>query len=347
MFSKNLKYYRLLKGMSKKELAKQVNITPMAITNYENGDRYPDMDIMKRIAKCLEVKVSDFLEVRNENIVFSHNEFRKNTSLSKENQELIHESVEEYFSRFMNIVEILGGEVMPPFSKIHATKITNNIDEDAKKLREYLGFAQEGPLEDLVGKLENKGFLIMFKSIDNNLFSGINGTVNGRPYIMINENMSPERQRSTLGHELAHIIFDWSNVNMSEKEIENYATAISGAFLFPKSDVIRELGIHRTSISKDMEFVAKEYGISMFLIAKRAELSNVVSQKVAKDFYIFASKQGWRKKEPNRIPPEKAYLFNQLVYRAVNEKEISIQKGAELLKVPYNQVAENCCFVGE
>ena len=35
MFGKNLKSYRLRKQMSKKELAIKVNVTPMAITNYQ------------------------------------------------------------------------------------------------------------------------------------------------------------------------------------------------------------------------------------------------------------------------------------------------------------------------
>ena len=50
MFSKNLKYCRLKSSLTKKELAIRANITPMSITYYENGDRVPSMDIMKRLA---------------------------------------------------------------------------------------------------------------------------------------------------------------------------------------------------------------------------------------------------------------------------------------------------------
>ena len=64
----------------------------------------------------------------------------------------------------------------------------------------------------------------------------------------------------------------------------------------------------------------------------------------AKDFYFYASKHGWRKNEHSRIKDEKTSLFEQLVYRAISEDEISIQRGAELLKIPYAQVAGNCCF---
>ena len=77
MFSKNLRYYRLKNSMSRAELAKQSGLTPMAITNYENGTRNPSMEVLKSLANVLGVKISDFLAVRNENIVFSHGEFRK------------------------------------------------------------------------------------------------------------------------------------------------------------------------------------------------------------------------------------------------------------------------------
>ncbi len=57
-----------------------------------------------------------------------------------------------------------------------------------------------------------------------------------------------------------------------------------------------------------------------------------------------ASKAGWRKNEPTQIERERPALFEQLVYRAINENDISFQKGAELLKVPYDEIVSKCCF---
>ena len=90
--------------------------------------------------------------------------------------------------------------------------------------------------------------------------------------------------------------------------------------------------------------LCKEYGVSMALLVKRAQLANVITQALYTDYNIQASKAGWRKNEPTRIEREKPHLFEQLVYRAVNEQEISVQRGAELLKVPYNHVVEHCFF---
>ncbi len=343
MFSKNLKFYRLRKHMSKKELAERANVTSMAITNYEKGDRKPNMEILRSLASALEVRVSDFLAVRNENIVFMHGEFRKNSSLSNTQQEYIRECVEEYFSRFMTAVEVLGGDVLPDAPVCHMIPLSQDPEINACALRKHLGFAQDGPIENLIGKLENKGILIYECSIENDQFSGMNGFVNSRPFIVLNPQMSPERNRSTIVHELAHLMFVWPE-SMDDKEIEKMATAIGGAFLFPESDAKRELGIRRSAITRDMVLVAVEYGISMMLLTKRAELNHIITASAAKDFYIKASKAGWRTNEPSRIEKEKPVLFEQLVYRAVNEKEISVQRGAELLKIPYNNVLSMLCY---
>lgn len=346
MFNKNLKYYRLKKHMTKKDLASKCGLSPINITYYEDGTRKPSMENLKLLAKALDVRVSDFLAVRNENLVFTHGEFRKTSALRKADQEFVRESVEEYFSRFFSAVELLGGEVLPEPPECHTIVLSGDAEKDSINLRRHLGLASDGPIDDLIGVLENKGILIFACKIDNDKFSGMNGFVNDRPYIVINGNMSTERNRSTIVHELSHLMFMWPE-NMEEKELEKYATAISGAFLFPKQDAIRELGIRRREISKDMEIVCKEYGISMYLLVKRAQLSSIISKEVEQNFYIRANQYGWRKKEPTRIEAEKPFLFEQLVYRAVNEQEISVQRGAELLQMPYTKVVEQCCFNGD
>lgn len=343
MFSKNLKYYRLKNNLSKKELASRISVTPMAITNYESGSRQPDMDILKRLAGVLGVRVSDFLATRNENLVFAHGEFRKNSTLQISQQEYVRESVEEYLGRFFSVVDLLGGEVLPKAPDCHAVPMSGAVEADATAMRKHLGISLEGPIDDLIGTLENKGILVYVCDIPNDKFSGMNGFVNNRPYIIVNGRMSPERNRSTIAHELAHLIFDWPD-DLPESSIENMATAISGAFLFPQNDALRELGVRRRSVSKDMILVCKEYGISMMLLVKRAQIAGIISESVAKSFYIEASKHGWKKNEPHRIAPEQPLLFEQLVYRAVNENDISIQKGSELLRIPYAEVVKHCCF---
>ena len=342
MFGKNLKYYRLKKGLSKRKLAEILNISPMSITHYENEDRTPDMDTIKALAAALDVRVSDFLVSRSANLTFRHAEFRKNASLPEKTQELAREEVEGYLSNFMTVVDILGGDVLPDAPECHVIPLAEDDEQNAVSLRRHLGFSKDGPIEGLIGQLENKGILFCeFRG--GSAFSGMNGFANERPFIVVNPMMTAERNRSTIVHELSHLMFAWPE-SMPEQEQEKRATAISGAFLFSRSDAIRELGPRRTAVSRDMVDVAMEYGISMMMLAKRAEIIGIISKSAAQAFYRRASRMGWRTNEPPRIPAERPSLFRLLVYRAVNEEEISPQRGAELLGVSCEQVAAMCRF---
>ena len=343
MLGKNLKYYRLKNHMTKKALADAVGVSPMAITNYENDDRKPNMDTIKKLSNALHVRVTDFLANAGGELTFSHGKFRKGSRLGALTQEYIRETVEEYFGRFFQVVSFLGGiQVLEPAPSIKKLAWTDDAEDAAENLRKYLGLPVSGPIDNLVEVLENKGILVLFIDIEDDSFSGINGTVNGIPYIAINGNMSPARIRSTIVHELSHFVYEWPD-DLTDKEEEKYATAISGAFLFSRADAFRELGYKRSYISKAMEMTCKEYGISFFLLVKRARLCGIINDSVEKEFYINASKAGWRKNEPDwGIPKEEPTLFKQLVYRAVSEDEISVQKGAELLNTSYDSVADAC-----
>ena len=345
MLGKNLKYYRLKNNMTKKALADAIGVTPMAITNYENGDRNPNMDTLKSLANALNIKVTDFLANTGGELQFSHGKFRKGSKLGVMNQEYIREAVEEYFGRFFQVVSFLGGQrILEPVPEIKKIPWMDDTENAAKELRKYLGISINGPVPNLVEILENKGILVLFIEVDSDYFSGMNGTVNGIPYIVINRTMSAARIRSTIVHEVAHFVFDWPE-NLTDKDEEDLATAISGAFLFPKEDAYRELGYKRSAISKAMTMTCKEYGISIYMLVKRARLCEIINDSVEKVFYIRASKAGWRKAEPDwGIQKEEPNLFEQLVYRAVTEEEISVQKGAELLKTSYDAVA-NACFI--
>lgn len=336
MFGKNLKYYRLKNQMSKKELAIAIASSPMSITHYENGSRKPELSIIKKLAEVLNVSILDFMAIRDGEHHYVHGEFRKNSALNKTEQEYIYESVEEYFDRFFTVIEILGGEVLASYPVYHSLQMTGDFEKDAQALRKHLSFAPSGPIKDIIGAMENKGLLIYLCEIENDNFFGMNGTVDERPYIVINSKMSAERQRSTLVHELVHIFFI---ANKTDKELEKYINAVTGAFLLPEEDAYRELGYRRTSVTSDFALIAKEYGVSIQLVAKRAEILKIVTTDSLKDFYInILPSLGGRKNEVSRIPLEETNLFLQLVIRAIAQDEISIQRGSELLKMPFDKV---------
>lgn len=345
MFGRNLALYRLRKNLDKKELALRVGVTPRAISRYEHGGSPPDIGIVRKLAAALDVDVADFLVPRNESLVFRHAEFRKQGAFPQKRQEYVRNLVEERFSRFLDVAGFLGGDVLPDFPAIHSLRLQDDPEKSAELLRRHLNLSVEGPVHNLIGLLENKGVLVLAEELDDRAFCGMNGTVDGRPYVVVNGIMHAARMRTTLAHELAHLMFAWPE-SMPERQIETLATAIAGAFLLPAADARRELGPKRTKVSNDMAGVCVEYGLSMFLLAKRARICDIISANAERRFYIEASRMGWRTGEPERFPREVPQLFKQLVCRAVCENEISPQKGAELLRMPIGTLMECCSFSG-
>ena len=82
----------------------------------------------------------------------------------------------------------------------------------------------------------------------------------------------------------------------------------------------------------------------MSMLVKRAEVCNIINKKTAGDFFIYTRQRGIYKHETSIIPAEEPSLFKQLVYRAITENGISLQKGAELLKTSYDDIKKHCYF---
>lgn len=336
MFDKNLKYFRLKNNLSMSELAKMSGLSKMAISYYEKGERTPDMNTLKKLAEVLNINIMDFMLVRNDKLIFQHGAFRKNSRLNKSKQEYMREEIEEYFNRFYNIVNILGEKVLPEAPSTGVLVLSDDNEVNARALRGLLKLSLVGPIGNLVNIVENNGVLVYQHVVNGGTYSGMNGSIDGRPYIAVNVGMSSERQRFTIAHELAHIFFDWSSVD--ESICESLCNLIAGSFLFPSDDALRELGVKRRSLSCDLKITAVEFGISVQCLAYRARELKIINETAYREFNILVSKLGWRKGEPSRIELEVSNLFRQLVFRAIAEGEISIQKGAELLRVSFSEV---------
>lgn len=60
MFHKNLKTLRLKKGLSQKQVADYLNISPQSISKWEKGDALPSIEFLPNLAKCLSCEINDF-----------------------------------------------------------------------------------------------------------------------------------------------------------------------------------------------------------------------------------------------------------------------------------------------
>lgn len=336
MIGKNLRYFRLLAGLSQEELAKRLGITKMAISNYENDKRDVDSKMLIKIADELRIKAANLLMSDSYPLEITYGQFRKKANVSEAKTELLFETINRKLGNINEIINILGNNVLPNISITNKDEFVD-AEKAAKKIRNFLSLSEFGPVGNITDVIENKGIIICELKVTDDWFAGINGTVNGRPYIAVNKNMPAERQRFTLIHELAHILFDFKN-NENEEKIVNQ---ISGSFFFPKEDVIRELGAFRTDIRFDLRCLQREYGISMQSVLLRAKQVGVINENTYLSHQKWLSKLGLRKDEKSGLIPENSDSFNKLVNRGVSEGIINENKASELLGYQYSPTITN------
>ena len=56
-----LKAARINKGFTQKEAAKKIGIRVDTLSNYERGNTYPDIPILKKIEKVIEIGYNDII----------------------------------------------------------------------------------------------------------------------------------------------------------------------------------------------------------------------------------------------------------------------------------------------
>ena len=337
MVGRNIRYYRQLKKMSQEALAQAVGVGKMAISNYESGKRSPDYSTSRKLANALGVTLGMLLAQADTGIAIQHGAFRKQSALTEPQQKIILGKADRYLERLFEVVSFVGDSVLPE-APVYERVFASDCESAGQYLRRILGLAPDGPVGNITDILENHGFIICPVAFEERGFSGNSGTVNGRPYIAVNVSMPGERQRFTLIHELAHLVFLLKDEHSEERMVDE----IAGAFLLPQGDILRELGPRRSDIRGDLRYIQREYGISMAAIVMRAHQIGIIAKATYESTMKWLSANGLRMDEKSGILPEKTHLLEQLTSRAVAEDEIGISKAAELLEMSVPDVRMLC-----
>ena len=86
MFHENLKNLRLKKGLSQKQLADHLNISPQSISKWEKGIALPSIEFLPPLADCLCCEINDFFANNSKSISFEYRSI--NTFLRLEYDEI-------------------------------------------------------------------------------------------------------------------------------------------------------------------------------------------------------------------------------------------------------------------
>jgi Zn-dependent peptidase ImmA (M78 family)/DNA-binding XRE family transcriptional regulator len=334
IFAERFKSARLMKGFSLQELANTLDnqLSRQALHRYEKGEVIPDSDKINLLSKALNVTPDYFF--RETKVELGEIEYRRLSKMPQKEASVIKEKTKEYLSRYLELEEILGldNEFNNPLANFGAVTTSNQINNAAKTLREKWGLGSNSAISNVVELLEDKNIKVVKLDVDED-FDGLQTYVNGNiPVIAYNvkKTNKPDRIRFTILHELAHLLLNFGNV--TEKQKETLCHQFAGAMLLPEETIKAELGNHRNKLSTmELANIKKQYGISMQAIAMRARDCGIINEHYTKQFFFIFKQMNWRIDEPyDYAGVEESNRFEQLLFRALIEEQISMSKAASL-----------------
>ncbi|HSB05284.1 MAG TPA: XRE family transcriptional regulator [Thermodesulfobacteriota bacterium] len=340
MLGDRIKQARIGKGLSLRGLAEKTGnyISAQVIHKYELGKAMPGSDVLIHLAKALDIKVEYFFRPESVQVTLSPPAYRKRRAVSLKHLQSMRAMAKEWVERYLEVESLfpdnrfMGGKIPAPVQRI--IKKINDVENLAVILRKLWVLGTD-PIENLTEVLEDHGVKVVMLEGEEE-FDGLSCWANDKiPVILLKKGLSGDRQRSSLAHELGHLIMDVSS-NVDE---EKAAFRFSGAFLVPEEVVYQELGRQRNTIDLgELVMLKKKYGMSMQQWIYRTRDLSVISESRAIELFRLFRLKGWHRNEPGEpVPPEEPGRFKRLILQAVTEGLISPVRAAEFLGKPFNE----------
>lgn len=350
MFGERLKLARMRAGYSLRRLESALGhkVSAQAIGKYERGEMMPGSDVLFTLAKVLGVSLEYLLSDQVE--ALEEVEFRKLASTGARARARVEALVIDHLQRYLAIEEILDLDS----AQWHAPPCDDRFlgeESDGETLADDLRKEWKlgiDPIPNMTSLLEDRGIKVMIMALPQGV-SGLTCLVrrprqkSRLPVIVVNRDVSLERRRLTIAHELAHRLID----EKSPVNHEKASTVFAGAFLMPKTHLIGEIGKTRKALGyQELIHLKRMYRVSAAALIVRLQQVGIIDQStLAYAFQTFA--RGWRKQEPDPLEPrdeegehEIPKRFERLCYWALAERLISTGKACELLRMPLSTIEQ-------
>jgi len=330
-----IKQARKASNLSLRKLADEVGVSAMAISKYERDQDVPSSGVLLRLSQALQVKVDFFF--RPSTVSVQLQAYRKHAALGVKEQEAIQMRIQDWVERYLEVESLFPEEQHAANLPLRKVTSLDEIETAALELRDHWSLGYDA-IENLVQLLEDRGIKVGitsgFKHFDACTFTYSTQSCKADvdPVIVTKGEVSGDRQRFNLGHELGHLILDVQG----DLKPEQAANRFVGAFLVPAATARFELGSNRTDLNiNELHMLKHKYGLSMQAWIYRAKDLSIISENTAARLFQQFRVNDWNRQEPGKpYPTETPLRMERLIYRALAEDLISRSRAQELLGMP-------------
>lgn len=325
---------REARGLTQTSLAKLLNLSQAQVSKFEQGLKSVDNELLNKLSKTLDYPVKFFLQ--NHRIYVPGIGFDRNRkSLGVNKRKMIDANVNiqrMHVQNLLSAVELVS-EKIPRLDEFANEFTPQEPELVARAVREFYKLPR-GPIENLTKTLENAGIFIIHTDFDTSKQDGMTFQAPEVPAIIfLNNNLSPDRLRFTVAHELGHIVMH----EMPTQESEEQADRFASEFLLP-SDQIKDdflnSNIRKMQLYK-LQNLKNKWGVSFQTLIRKALDLKMITAKQRQHFYVQMSRSGYsRNYEPDcGLQKERPYLFRNLIALYRQELEYSLTDLSKIMNL--------------
>ncbi len=312
---------REAKGLTQKELGREVGASQAWISKTENGLQEVEESTLTKMAHALEVTV-EFLRRRDPGVGLPVSAFpeldqgsnllayRKKRGAPKKAVRQFAGQIEVWRYGICSLVARI--DAAPPVA-VPTFDASATTPEDAARAARARWRIPSGPVESVMETLENAGVIVVPTDVGTTSIDAISlWTAAGRPMIFFNDRMPGDRVRFNLAHEAGHLCLH----QVASETMEEEANRFAAEFLMPADDIKEELkDLSMFSLSR----LKTKWKVSMAALLFRAGNKGLstISADSATELWIEMSRRGYRKREPHTIEQERPALICTILGQAI------------------------------
>ncbi len=291
------------KGLKKVDLARLLDVSAAAITQFENASARPSSAVMKRISLSLGFAPDFFrigaADMDDDNSTDAFFRSLRSTTLLQRQQALANARLIYRLSQVLERhVELPAVDLPSPVE--HSSAMTReDVETAANRLRATWSLPV-GPVRNVVQLLEAHGVLVARTSFATARVDAFSKRFKTRPFIMLGDDKGDTaRSRFDAAHELGHLLLH-EDEEPGSATLERQAHQFAAAFLMPSSEIRAELP--RRVDLRDYARLKQRWGASISALLYRARDLDVITPVSYQRAIAKMSALGWRVNEPAPLP---------------------------------------------
>ena len=308
---------RELARLTQTELADAVGTVQSMIAQIESGRVFPSDTLMEAIASRLGFPVSFFTRGDPPSFPLGSLLFRSHVNIAAGDRDEVYRLGQIEFELLTTLAKRVRNKIALRLPQLSDEPV--DIVTAAQLTRNALGLSLDVPISHLVRVVEQSGTFVLtlparFATCDAfslwaNVASSQVTFEMKKPLVVLSGETSGDRLRSSLAHELGHLMLHQA-IRGTSREAEDEANRFAAELLLPEAVMRDEITtpVTLTSLSK----LKPLWGVSIQMLIRRARDLQIITERQYSYLFKQVSSHGWKVNEPIALQVEKPRALRQM-----------------------------------